>query len=241
MKGLIMGVAGLGAVGATAYVTTGKTAVDDYVGIINRSPQEVYAALSAIGPDGVIGMPVADAPGAPRVAQKISKQAGKSVRVEVMLDDKSFASVEFEIEPAEGGKTRIAGEVDLDTSAINDAIRARGGPGLPMGAGLAEGMLDRAFAAAMERAVQQINDGGSLSVLALGQAGFARPTWGGDGSPSFGGGPGRMAATPSWTAPASARPRVSARPAGSTEAAVDPNRAVREHLREQQQVQRPGW
>jgi len=241
MKGLILGLAGLSAVGTAAYVTGGKKPVDDFVGIINKSPGEVYAALSAMGPDGVTVIPTGAGPNAPHVSQKITKENGKSVRVEVMLDDKSFASVEFQLEPAEGGRTRIAGEVDLDMSAVSAAVQARGGPALPT-YGMAEGLIDRAFAMGMERVVQQINDGEApVSMLALGQAGFTRPDWGSDGAPSFGGGSGSMAAAPTWSTQGAARSSVSARPSASTKAAVDPNRAVQDHLRQQQRVQEPGW
>ena len=242
MKALILGMAGLSAVGGAAYVAGGKKPVDDFVGIVNKSPQEVYAALSAAGPDGVAELPVPAMPGAPRMSRRITKEADKSVRLEVLMDDRTFASVEFEIAPADGGKTQLAGEVDFDMSVINDAIRERGGQPLPgLSGGVAEGYIDRAFATAMAQAVHQINDGQlSLAVLTQGSSGFTTPDWGRGGGPSFGGN-GGMAIKPTWSTQGSTRATVSARPSASLEPAVDPNAAVHDHLREQQRVQGAGW
>jgi hypothetical protein len=228
MKGLILGVAGLGAVGGVAFVGGGKPPVDDYVGIVNRPPAEVYAALAAIGPEGVQTMPTV--PGAPRVAQKISREANKSVRVEVTLDDATLGSIEFQLQPADGGKTQLAAEVDLDTAVLSDAMRRAGGPGLPLpGGGMSESLLDRGFAIVMEQAVKQVNDG-TLPLSGLAQAGRG---W--SGGPGGRGSSATMAAAPTWNSGSAARPQASARPA------VDPNRAVRDHIARQNEVQGSGW
>ena len=111
MKGLILGVMGVGAAGTAAYVgTSGNGMPDDFVGIVHKSPDKVYAAFSALGPEGVVTMPTPSGWGS-RIVQRIVKVPNEQVKIEISIDDQPLLTADVQMQPAEGGATQLAAGV----------------------------------------------------------------------------------------------------------------------------------
>lgn len=210
----MLGVAGIGGVGAAAYVGSGG-GPDDFVGHVNKSPQAVYAAFSALGPEGEISVPGQGGWGS-TVKRRIVKVTNEQVKIEVEVKGEVLVSAEVQIAP-EGDGTRLAAEIDFNTAAMNDLMREEGGPTVPRQI-FEEYMLDQAFAQAMQEAVSRIEEGKPLVSLAATGA-----RWGSDGS-THGSRPSGSRGG-SWQQRQAVRPQLEARPA------IDPNAAAREHVR----------
>lgn len=217
MKGIVMGVVGLGGVGAAAYVGTGTGGPDDFIAHVNKSPQAVYAAFSALGPEGEIALPGEKGWGS-RVRQRITKTANEEVKLVVEVDGKELISAEVEMTP-EGDGTRIAAEFDFDEQAMNALIREAGAEGLPSMA-FEEWMMDQAFAEVMKGAVSRIEEGKPL--LSLYET---RARWGRDSSTPASGRTSGTRVSETWEQRQRTRPQLDARPA------LNPNEATREHSR----------
>jgi hypothetical protein len=214
VKAIVMGVMGVGGVGAATYMGVGGGGPNDFIGHVNKSPQAVYAAFSAIGQEGEISVPGQRGWGS-RVKQRITKVANEEVKIEVEIDGRTLISAEIEVSP-DGNGTRLAAELDFDKAAMNKLLAEAGGAEVPEFA-MEEYMLDAMFAAAMRDAVERIEEGKPL--LSLSET---RSRWG--SSP--------RSARPS-TSVSGDRPRGErARPQMDTRPAIDPNAAARQHVGE---------
>lgn len=210
VKAVILGVAGIGGMGAAAFVGGGG-GPDDFIGHVNKPPQAVYAAFSALGPEGEVSAPARGGWGS-GFKQRIVKVAGEQVKLEFEVDGAVLISADIQFSP-EGDGTRIAAEVDFDEEAMREMLRKAGGTELPAFA-YEEYLLDQAFAHVMKEAVSRIEEGKPLHSLHE-----TRARWGRDGStrgsrvtPQGAGGGERREAV---------RPQLDARPA------IDPNAAAR--------------
>lgn len=224
MKAIVLGVVGVGGVGAAAYVGT-SGGPDDYIGHVSKSPRAVYAAFSALGQEGVIAVPGEKGWGS-RVRQRITKVAGEEIKIAVEVDGKELISAEIHVS-ADGEGTRIAAELEFDKSAMNDLLGEAGGAEIPSFAG-EEYLIDQVFARAMGEAVERIEAGKPL--LSLGET---RARWGRDGG-GVPGAPGMSGsrASGTWQQRQAVRPQMDARPT------LDPNAAARGHVRNGERTER---
>ena len=219
---------GVGAAGTAAYVgTSGNGMPDDFVGIVHKSPDKVYAAFAALGPEGVVTMPTSSGWGS-RIVQRIVKVPNEQVKIEISIDDQPLLTAEVQMRPAEGDATQLAAEFDVDLALLMRLAGddAAGAAALPIMA-LPDGMIDQAFAMTMEEMVRQIEEGKPLTSLAE-----TGTRWG--SAPSQRPGRAAVRADANWSAPDRVRPQADARPA------VDPNEAARTHVSAQSQ-QSGGW
>ncbi len=211
MKGVVLGMVGVGGVGAFAVMGPGG-GPDDFIGTTSKSPQAVYAAFSDLGREGEVSLPAT--PGFnERIVQRVIKVPNEQVKLEVLVGDESLLSAEVQIAP-EGSGSRIAAELDFNEQLINRIAREQGAPPMPTFA-FQDFLIDQVFAQAMGEMVQRIEDGKPLLSLAA-----THDRWSsgdnGDGtfshqsSPHVSRSPGR-----------SARPQMDARPM------LDPNAAAR--------------
>jgi hypothetical protein len=138
---MMLGVVGVGGVGAAAYMGTGGP--DDFIAHVNKSPQAVYAAFSALGPEGEISLPGRNGWGGV-LKQRIVKVANEQVKIEVEVDGETLISAEVQLRP-EGDGTRIAAELDFNKAAINDLVEDAGGAPIPTFA-FEDYLLDQVFA-----------------------------------------------------------------------------------------------
>jgi hypothetical protein len=224
MKGIFLGVVGLGGIGTVAYVG-GGAGPNDYVGIVNKPPEAVYSAFSALGPEGVTSIPTVDGWGA-RIVQRVIKVPNEQVKLELLIDDEPLITAEVQMAPAENG-TRLAAELDFNQAMMTRILEEHGETGLPSFV-FQEFMIDQVFARAMGEMVEQIESGQPLASLSA-----TRARWG-----NGGGGPssvsGRRVST-TWQQRGAVRPQVDARPT------LDPNQAAREHLTPDRPGQNSGW
>jgi hypothetical protein len=213
VKAIMLGVAGVGGVGAAAYMGTGG-GPDDFIGHVNKSPQAVYAAFSALGPAGEISLPGARGWGS-GVKQRIVKVANEQIKIEVEINGETLVSAEVQLSP-EGDGTRIAAELDFNSAAMNELVKEAGGPPVPTFA-FEEYLLDQAFAHAMREAVERIEEGKPLLSLAA-----TRARWGSDSSSRGSTSGTRSSGT--WEQRQAVRPQMDARPT------LNPNAAARQQM-----------
>ena len=227
MKGLILGVMGVGAAG-TVYVSTSGTATpNDFIGVVHKSPAQVYAAFSSMAPEGVQSVPSPDGWGS-RFVQRIVKVPNEQVKMELLIDDRRILLAEIQLQPAEGNATQVAAEFDFDLALLSQIAREHGAgdDALPI-LSVPEGLIDHTFAMVMREMVADIEAGRPLKSLAdtgsrWGSGGRERPA------------SDAMRARAEWQQRASVQPQSDARPA------VDPNEAARTHVSAQSQ-QSGGW
>lgn len=223
MKGMFLGVVGLGGIGTAAYMG-GGAGPNDYVGHVGKSPEAVYAAFAGLGQAGEISIPRHDGKGA--MVQRVTKVHNELVKLELEVDGAALMTAEVHIAPDGEKGTRVAAEFDLDSARLREVVRDAGGGEIAIPEfAFQETMIDMVFARAMGEMVEQIESGQPLASLSA-----TRARWGsGDGGPS-----GAAPVRPSggWQQRSAVRPQMDARPA------VDPNRAAREHMA--RQGSRPG-
>jgi len=211
----MLGVVGVGGVGAATYMGSGGP--DDFIGHVNKSPQAVYAAFSALGPEGEISVPGRGGWGS-RAKQRIVKVANQQVKIELEIDGEILATAEVQVSP-EGDGTRLAAEIDFNKSAMNDLLQEAGGEPIPTFA-FEDYLLDQVFAQAMQEMVSRIEEGKPLLSLAA-----TRSRWG-SGNGTRGSGP-SAGSSPSgtWQQRQAVRPQLDASPT------IDPNAAARQQMR----------
>jgi hypothetical protein len=118
MKGILAGLAVIGVGGAAVFGTGGH----DYSRVIHRPPNEVYAAFSAVAPEG---QRTENMPGSAteRFTGRVVKDSLKSIRFQFLIGSASVTDVTLGFEPADDGKsTLVNGDIDVDQQRIADAI-----------------------------------------------------------------------------------------------------------------------
>jgi hypothetical protein len=224
MKGLMFAVAGLG-VGGAAYSAADSP---DYDGIVRMSRAEVYGAFSAAAPEGTVIVPDTEELGR-KVSVRIAKGAGKSIRYEVLFDDKAVVTADLTFASAGDTQTRMTAELDIDGHALGSAFETQGGMVLGL---VPDSVIDAEFAELMGEMVAQVESGRSITPLGLSSLGVNRQ----------GAGAGAVSASASVEqrryAAQEARRRAVA-PSTSTRPMTDPNQAARDHLNGRPQQERP--
>ena len=223
MKGAVLGTMAVCGVGGATYYGVG-TGPNDYVGTINQAPDSVYATFaSAMGPEGITALPSHDGWPA-RLQQRVTKTPGQEVRIELIMDNQEFASMEIEFAAEGPAATRIAAEIDLNAAAL--ASLADAGPGDTMAfMAMGEGLIDMAFAETMAEMVQDVEKGQPLTSFAM-----ITRSWGDSNA--------RLQSRrnrPDDYRPQTIRPDASARPM------VDPNAAARSHRNGGSGTSSDGW
>lgn len=225
MKGMMLGVVGIGGVGAAAYMG-GGSGPNDYVGLVNKPPAAVYSAFAALGTEGTVSLPSKDGWGA-RIVQRITKVPNEQVKLELLVDDEPLITAEVQVAPAENNATRLAAELDFNQAMLTRIMEEQGAPPMP-GFAFQEFLIDQVFAQAMGEMVEQIESGEPLASLSSTHA-----RWGSSErrQPRASAG----SAASSWQQRSAVRPQMDARPA------VDPNAAARAHLTKDRRGRDAGW
>src|SRR3954468_8525273 len=212
MKAALCGMSLLGAGGI--YFLAG-TPGPDFDRVVNKPPMIVYAAFSALGPEGTITQgPTGDMQH--RMTRRIEKIPGQEIHYEILLDDRPVVDVDLHFAPGPENKgTRLTAEFDLDAYALGSAYETEAGIALSL---VPEGYIDQQFASFMNHRVADIEAGRPLPPLDLAGSGVRPRATGASLSErrSIAEGARRQAAAPS----ARARPMV------------DPNRVAAEHMAE---------
>lgn len=210
MKNLLFGVAGLG-VGGAALMGMDSP---DFDRTINRPPAAVYAAFSALAPEG--GRVEPASPAFDRTTTvRVAKTRGESIRYEILLDDRPVVTADLDFAPAEDGRaTRMTAELEIDAYELGSAFETQAGVALSM---IPDSYIDRQFASFLDDMVKDIEAGRPLPALGLARSGFKRS---GSDSPDV--------ATRRYQAESNRR--AASRPAMDAAPMVDPDRSARQYL-----------
>jgi len=211
MKAAFCGLSALGACGA--YMLAGS-AGPDFDRIVGKEPMAVYAAFSALGPEGTVSYgPTSDSPH--RITRRIEKTLGEEIHYEILVDDRPVIDTRLHFEPGPENKgTRLTAEFDLDAYALGSAYETEAGVALSM---VPDGYIDQQFANFMAHRVADIEAGRPLPPLDLADSGMRQARRDGKSVDER-----RRIAERERRA--AAAPMVRARPM------VDPNRAAADHL-----------
>lgn len=168
MKGLIVSVAGLGLGGAAYFGTDGP----DFDEVVNKRPNEVYSAFSALAPEGTITQPASDAMDR-AMTLRVTKESGESIRYEILFDDRPVVTADLAFEAGgEGGQgTRMTAELELDEFELGSAFETEAGVALSM---VPETFVDMQFAGFIRDMVRDVEAGRPLPPLGLDRAGVRR-------------------------------------------------------------------
>ena len=225
MKAVMLGVVGVGGVGAAAYMG-GGSGPNDFIGTVSKPPAAVYSAFSALGPEGVTSIPSVDGWGA-RMVQRVTKVPNEKVKLELLVDDQPLLTAEVQVAPGENNGTRLAAELDFDQAMLSRIMEEQGAPPMP-GFAFQESLIDHVFARAMGEMVEQIESGEPLASLSA-----TRAKWGDSDRRGSSVVPQRPSGT--WEQRSAVRPQINARPT------MNPNQAAREHLAKDGAPQGGGW
>lgn len=214
MKGFIIGVAGLGAGGAAWYGID----TPDFDRTINRSPTAVYTAFARLSNEGTVRAPADNELGR-EIAIRTSKERGKSLRYEIMVDNRAVLTADLNFEPAGDGTnaTRVTAELDIDALEIGSALETDAGLALSM---VPDSYFDAQFARFMDDLADRVESGRPLPPLrgdALGMGVHRRAS----------------ADVDERRRDASREQRAAVRPMTEARPMVDPNAAAEAHRRGQ--------
>lgn len=211
MKAALCGMSALGACGV--YMLAGSPG-PDFDRVVNREPMAVYAAFSALGPEGTVTYgPTSDSPR--RITRRIEKTLGEEIHYEILVDDRPVIDTRLHFEPGPDNKsTRLTAEFDLDAYALGSAYETEAGVALSM---VPDGYIDQQFASFMNHRVADIEAGRPLPPLDLASSGLRHARR--DGKTVS-----ERRRIAERERRAAAAPMVRARPM------VDPNRAAADHL-----------
>ena len=211
MKAALCGMSLLGAGGI--YLLAG-TPGPDFDRVVNKPPMTVYAAFSALGPEGTVSEePTRDMPH--RVTRRIQKVLGQELHYEILVDDRPVIDADLHFAPGPDNKgTRLTAEFDFDGYALGSAYETDAGIALSM---VPAGFIDVQFANFMEHRVADIEAGRPLPPLDLASSGVrhARAT-------------GTTLAERRWQAEEDRR--AASAPSARARPMVDPNRVAAGHL-----------
>lgn len=168
MKGLLLTVAGLGVGGAAYFGIDGP----DFDRMIERRPIEVYAAFSALAPEGTRSEGPSDAVDK-KVTLRVAKERGESITYEILFNDRPVVTAELNFEAAgeDGRQTRMTAELELDEYELGSAFETDAGIALSM---IPEGLIDTQFANFMDDMARDVEAGRPLAPLGLNRAGLRR-------------------------------------------------------------------
>lgn len=168
MKAMLGGLSVLGAGGI--YLLTG-TPGPDFDRIVSKPPMAVYAAFSALGPEGEVTQgPTVDMPH--RVTRRIEKKAGESISYEILFDDRPVVDVDLHFAAAPDNKgTRLTAEFDMRPYELGTDFQTDGGIALSM---VPTGYIDQQFANFMNGLADDIEAGRPLPPLDLAHTGLRR-------------------------------------------------------------------
>lgn len=211
MKAALCGMSALGA--CCVYMLAGSPG-PDFDRVVNREPMAVYAAFSALGPEGTVTYgPTSDSPR--RITRRIEKTLGEEIHYEILVDDRPVIDTRLHFEPGPDNKgTRLTAEFDLDAYALGSAYETEAGVALSM---VPDGYIDQQFASFMNHRVADIEAGRPLPPLDLASSGLRHARR--DGKTVS-----ERRRIAERERRAAAAPMVRARPM------VDPNRAAADHL-----------
>jgi hypothetical protein len=165
MKAILCGISALGAGGI--YFLAGSPG-PDFDRVVNKPPMIVYAAFSALDPEGTISQgPSGEMQH--RVTRRVEKTPGREIHYEILLDDRPVVDVDLHFAPGPENKgTRLTAEFDLDAYALGSAYETEAGIALSL---VPEGYIDRQFASFMNHRVADIEAGRPLPPLDLAGSG----------------------------------------------------------------------
>src|SRR5688572_23942422 len=168
MKGLFIGVAGLG-VGGAAWMGMDSP---DFDRTINRNPTAVYSAFAGLSNEGTVRAPSDNELGRP-IAIRTSKERGKSLRYEILIDERPVLTADLNFEPAGDGTnaTRLTAELDIDAMEIGAAFETEAGLALSM---VPDSYFDAQFASFMDDLADDIEAGRPLPPLRSSTMGLRR-------------------------------------------------------------------
>ena len=211
MKAALCGMSLLGAGGI--YLLAGSPG-PDFDRVVNKPPMTVYAAFSALGPEGTVTQgPTAD--NRHRMTRRIEKVPGQELHYQILLDDRPVVDADLHFAPGPDNKgTRLTAEFDLDAYALGSTYETEAGIALSM---VPDGFIDQQFARFMDHRVADIEAGRPLPPLDLESSGVrhARPV-------------GASVSQRRWLA--EQERRAAAAPSARPEPMVDPNRVAAEHV-----------
>jgi hypothetical protein len=209
MKTFFIGVAGLGVGGAAWYGMDSP----DFDRTINRSPTAVYSAFATLSNEGTVRAPSDNELGR-EVAIRTSKERGKSLRYEILIDDRPVLTADLTFEPAgEGGTaTRMTAELDIDAMEIGSAFETEAGIALSM---VPDSYIDAQFAHFMDELADDVEAGRTLPPLRSSNLGMHRRA---------------SADVRERRADALREQRAAVRPMTDARPMVDPNAAAQAHL-----------
>lgn len=210
MKNFIIGVAGLGVGGAAWYGYD----TPDFDRTINRSPTAVYSAFAGVSNSGTVRAPRDNELGRD-VAIRTTKERGKSLRYEVLIDNSPVLTADLTFTPVGDNATRVTAELDVDAAEIGSAFDAEAGIALSM---VPDSFIDMQFRAFMEDLAEDVEAGRPLPPLRAAQAAFRRRA-------------AMEAAAESHVSQGRNR-REATRPMTDARPMVDPNAAAEAHRRE---------
>ncbi|HVQ06968.1 MAG TPA: hypothetical protein VMS43_00890 [Allosphingosinicella sp.] len=205
MKAALLSIMGLGVGGAAYFGIHDKP---DFDRVVNRPQMEVYAAFSALAPEGTVSIP--DPGSGHRVTFKVTKVNGESIGYEIQLDDRPVVEAELSFAPAgDAGQTRMTAEVDLDEEALGSAFQMESGIALSL---LSERMIDREFARLMGHMASEVESRRPLTPVGMDLASLRRAR--------------AEIGVAARRHDAATGPDAAARPMTRAEPMVDPNRAA---------------
>jgi len=199
MKGVVLGVVGVGGIGTFAVVGAGG-GPNDYIGVTSRSPEAVYAAFSELGSEGEISIPVQEGGWGSRITQRIVKVPNEQVKLELAIDQEVLISAEVQLAP-EGEGTKVAAELDINQRLVSQLMKEAGAPPMPTFA-FQDFLIDEVFAQAMSEMMTRIEEGKPLLSLAETHA-----RWGSDDRNDR-----ARQASETWERDEAARPEKTPRP-----------------------------
>lgn len=210
MKNILFGMAGLGIGGAALFGMDSP----DFDRTINRPPAAVYAAFSALAPEGSRTSPAGE--GIDRTATvRVEKTRGEAIRYEILLDDRPVVTADLAFAPAEEGRaTRMTAEIDIDAFELGSAFETQAGVALSL---IPDSYIDRQFASFLDDMVKDVEAGRPLPALGLARSGIKR-----SGSESTN--------VTTRRIQAEANRRAASRPVADAAPMVDPTRAARDHV-----------
>jgi hypothetical protein len=165
MKGAILGICAAGAGGAYWYAGSGP----DFDRVVHRPPMNVYAAFSALGPEGTMSYGHNERLGR-RVSRRIEKTLGEALHYEILVADGRVLDVELNFAPGPDGQgTRMTAEFDVNAYAIGSTFENEAGIALAL---VPDAFFDNRFAHFMDEMVDDIEAGRPLRPLSLADAGI---------------------------------------------------------------------
>jgi hypothetical protein len=165
MKAAFCGLSLMSACGV--YMLAGSSG-PDFDRVVSREPMAVYAAFSALGPEGTVSLgPSSDSQH--RITRRIEKTLGEEIHLEILVDDRPVIDTRLHFEPGPENKgTRLTAEFDLDAYALGSVYETEAGVALSM---VPDGYIDQQFASFMNHRVADIEAGRPLPPLDLASSG----------------------------------------------------------------------